>query len=88
MNLLPIGTRVQHAAHVIQRKRDYMLQQGSYEGKERARGWMQAAMAERGTVTGHLTADPSRGVSAGLEVTWDHGSVSKCLNYMVSPAAE
>jgi len=80
-----VGQRVRHSEPVIRRKRDYWNSCGREPAKSKAREWLDAAVAERGTVTAILAGDPSRGVSPGLEVTWDGGSVSRCLSYMVLP---
>ena len=81
-----IGDRVKHSGHVINRKRDYWNSCGREPMKSGARRALDAAVAERGTITAILMGDPSRGVSPGLEVKWDGGSVSRCLDYLVAPA--
>lgn len=80
---LKVGDRVKHGGIVIQRKRDYWNSCGDGRSKGAARTALDAAVAERGTVTAILPGDSKRGVSPGLEVTWDGGSVSHCLSYMV-----
>ena len=79
-----VGTRVRHSGLVIQRKRDYWNSCGREPMKSGARKALDVAVAERGTVTAILPGDSSRGVSPGLEVTWDSGSVCRCLSYMVA----
>ncbi len=81
-----VGDRVRHSGYVTQKKRDYWNQQGEYTAKSRAKKWLDDCIAERGTITAILPGDPDRGVSPGLEVKWDGGSVSRCLSYLVSPA--
>jgi hypothetical protein len=76
-----VGQRVKHSGSVINRKRDYWNQL-----KSGARKALDDAVAERGTITAILPGDSKRGVSPGLEVTWDSGSVSKCLAYLVESA--
>ena len=61
-----IGDRVKHSGTVIMRKRDYWNSCGREPMKSGARRELDRAIAERGTVTGLLTADPDRGVAAGL----------------------
>jgi hypothetical protein len=80
-----VGQRVRHSGIVIQRKRDYWNSCGREPMKSGARKALDAAIAERGTVTAILAGDSERGVSPGLEVTWDSGSVSRCLSYVVTP---
>lgn len=73
-----------HSGHVIQRKRDYWNSCGREPMKSGARKALDDAIAARGTVTALLAGDSSRGVSPGLEITWDSGIVSRCLSYMVT----
>ena len=86
MSDFAVGDRVQHSGTVINRKRDYWNSCGREPMKSGAKRALDAAVAERGTVTGILSGDPSRGVSPGLEITWDNGTVCKCLSYMVLKA--
>ena len=44
------GDRVRWAGIVIQHKRDYWLKQGEMKRKSAAKKWLDAALAERGTV--------------------------------------
>ncbi len=81
-----IGQRVKHSGHVINKKRDYWNQCGREPMKSGARKALDAAVAERGTITAILPGDPARGVSPGIEVKWDSGSVSRCLSYLVEKA--
>ena len=83
---MQIGDRVKHSGHVLMRKRDYWNSCGREPMKSGAKRVLDAAIAERGTVTAILPGDPARGVSPGLEVTWDGGSVSRCLSYLVELA--
>ena len=80
---MQIGDKVRHSGYAIRPKRDYWLSLGDYSRKERAKDALDAFIAERGTITELLPADPSRGVAKGLRVQWDNGSESKCLPYMV-----
>lgn len=81
-----VGDRVKHSGHVINRKRDYWNQCGREPMKSGAKDALEKAVAERGTITAILVGDSSRGVSPGLEVKWDSGSVSRCLSYLVEKA--
>ena len=82
-----IGQRVRHSAHVLGKKRDYWNQCGREPMKSGAKAALDKAIAERGTVTAILAGDPDRGVSPGVEVKWDNGSVSRCLSYLIAPDA-
>lgn len=81
-----IGDRVRHSGYVLQGLRDHWNRCGDYTRKTRAKAHLDAKTAERGTLVAFLPADPARGVSPGLEIHWDNGSVSKCLSYLVVPA--
>lgn len=81
-----VGNRVRHSHHVVMRKRDYWNSCGDYARKQAAKDALDKCIAERGTITALLIGDPSRGVSPGIEVVWDNGSISRCLDYMVSAA--
>jgi hypothetical protein len=81
-----IGDKVKHSGHVLNKKRDYWNSCGREPMKSGARRALDAAIAERGIVTAILPGDSSRGVSPGIEVTWDGGSVSRCLSYLVDKA--
>ena len=78
-----VGQRVKHSGPVIQKKRDYWNLQGREPMKSGAKKALDDAVKERGTVTALLAGDASRGVSPGLQVTWDNGSISNCLSYLV-----
>lgn len=84
--MLQIGQRVKHSGHAIQPKRDYWNQCGQHAQKSAAKRALDDAIAERGTVTAILDGDPSRGVSPGLQITWDNGTVCNCLAYRVCAA--
>lgn len=75
---MKVGTRVKRSASVIAKKRDYWNQQGREPAKSNAKRWLDQALAERGTVTAIL--------NPGLAVSWDDGSESTCLSYMVTEA--
>ena len=81
-----VGDRVGHSAHVLNRKRDYWNSCGREPMKSGAKAALDKAIAERGTVTALLPGDRDRGVSPGLEITWDSGSISRCLDYLVTKA--
>ena len=78
-----VGQRVKHSGYVINKKRDYWNSCGREPMKSGARKALDQAVSERGTVTALLDGDSTRGVSPGLEVTWDSGSVHRCLSYLV-----
>ncbi len=78
-----VGTRVQRSEYSLRSKRDYWQSLGREPAKSNAKRAYEDAMAERGTVSAILDADKSRGVSSGLKITWDNGTNSKCLNYMI-----
>lgn len=78
-----VGQRVKHSGRVIQQKRDYWNNQGREPMKSGAKKALDEAIAARGTITALLPGDAARGVSPGLEVTWDGGGVSRCLSYLV-----
>lgn len=78
-----IGQRVKHSGPVIQRARDYWNNQGREPQKSGARKALDEAVAQRGTITALLPGDGARGVSPGLQITWDNGSLSNCLSYRV-----
>lgn len=80
-----VGQRVRHSAYVLQRKRDYWNCCGREPMKSAAKKDLDRATAEFGTVTAILSGDPARGVSPGLRVQWDGGSVTECLRSMVAP---
>lgn len=81
-----IGQRVRHSGYVLQRKRDYWNSCGREPMKSGAKRALDDAIAERGTITAILPGDASRGVSPGVEVTWDNGTVCRSLGYMVDLA--
>lgn len=81
-----VGNRVKHSGHVINKKRDYWNSCGREPMKSGARNALDKAVAERGTVTAILPADAGRHVSPGIEVTWDGGGISRCLDYLVDLA--
>lgn len=81
-----IGDKVKHGGGVIERKRDYWNQCGREPHKSGARKALDDAIAERGTITGILTADFVKGTSDGYEVLWDNGSTCKCMTHMVQRA--
>lgn len=81
-----VGARVRHSAHVLMRKRDYWNSCGREPMKSGAKRALDAAIAERGTITAILPGDRERGVSPGIEVQWDGGGVSRCLDYLVEIA--
>lgn len=81
-----VGQRVRYSGYVTQQKRDYWCSCGREPMKSGAKKALDDAVAARGTVTALLPGDTSRGVSPGLEVTWDDGTLSKCLSYIVMEA--
>ena len=77
---MEIGTRVKQSRFVTDKKRDYWNQQGREPAKSNAKCWLDEALAERGTVMAIL--------NPGLAISWDNGSVSTCLTYMVTEVNE
>lgn len=75
---LTVGTRVRHSGYVLRGKRDYWNQCGREPMKSGAKRALDAAIAERGTITEVL--------HNGYRVQWDNGSVSQCLSYLVEKA--
>ena len=80
-----VGTRIKKSGYSLRGKRDYWQSLGREPAKSNAKQAYENAQAERGTISAILNADRSKGISAGLEITWDNGSISKCLNYMIEP---
>ncbi len=81
-----IGQRVRHSGYALRSDRDWWLAQGDYTKKQRAKDTYDKRCAERGTITAILPGDAARGIAPGLQVTWDNGSVSKCLSCRVERA--
>ena len=69
------GDRVRHSGYALQAQRDYWQMCGTEPRKSRLGDAYKARVAERGTVTAIL--------DNGVEVTWDNGSVSRCLSSRV-----
>ena len=78
-----MGARVRPSAYALRSRRDSYL---SVTGPERKRReeWYRKEAAKRGVVTA-LIEHPRQ---AGLEVTWQDGTISRCLPYMVEQDAE
>ena len=83
-----IGDRVKHSGYALMSERDYWQGCGTEPRKSRLGDAYKAKCAERGTVTAILSGDSNRGVSPGIEVTWDSGSVSRCLTSRVEMARD
>ena len=83
-----VGDRVKRSDYALRSKRDYWLSQGEYSRRNRAKEAYDTAVAERGTIAEILPADSSRGVAAGLRITWDNGMESRCLPGMVEIAKD
>lgn len=83
---MKVKDRVKQSGYSLQSKRDYWQSQGREPVKSNAKRAYQEACKERGTITAILPADSSRGISAGFEVTWDNGLVSRCLGYRIELA--
>jgi hypothetical protein len=78
------GTRVKPSAYALRSRRDHYLDASGAERDKRKR-WHDTEAARRGTVT--VLLPDQRGIaSPGVEVTWDGGAVSRCLDYMLEPA--
>ncbi len=78
-----IGDKVKNSGYVINKKRDYWNSCGREPMKSGARTALDEAIAARGVITAILPAKESY-ISPGIEVKWDCGSVSRCLDYLVS----
>ena len=78
-----IGDRVRQSGYALRPYKDSWLN----EGREPSKGYKKDAydklLAERGTVTAILPGNPAKYISPGIEVKWDHGSISHCLDYRV-----
>jgi hypothetical protein len=80
---MKIEDRVKQSGYSLKGKRDYWQSLGREPAKSNAKQAYQKACNERGTITAILQANKSRGISAGFEVTWDNGTVSRCLGYRI-----
>lgn len=80
---MKIGDKVKQSGYSLQGKRDYWQSRGREPAKSNAKRDYEKACNDRGTITAILQADRSRGISAGFEVTWDNGMVSRCLGYRI-----
>lgn len=81
-----IGDRVKPSAHALRGLRDGYLSRGAGD-RERWKRWHDAEAAQRGTVTA-LLPDPKELAAPGIEVTWDGGAISRCLDYRVELVEE
>jgi len=86
LNGFSVGDRVRNSGLVTQRARDYWNSCGREPMKSGAKQALDECIAARGTVISILPGDYSRGVSPGIEVAWDDGTVSKCLTYRIDHA--
>lgn len=86
MSGFAVGDRVRRSGYVTQRARDYWNNCGREPMKSGAKAALDKAIADRGTVTELLVGDSSRGVSPGLAIQWDDGTICSCLPYMVAKA--
>jgi hypothetical protein len=77
---LQVGDRVRHSGYALTADRDYWQGCGTEPRKSRLKEAYLKRVAERGTVTAVL--------DNGLEVTWDGGSVSRCLSSRVQSAQQ
>ena len=81
--MFKIGDRVRHCTKMLYDARDSWQS----EGREPYKGYKKDAYdklcAERGTVTAFLPGNPAKYISPGIEVKWDNGSISHCLDYRV-----
>lgn len=73
--MLAIGNTVKKSGYALKPARDYWLGCGDYTRKNRAKEALDKATALRGIVT-----EISKG---GCKVTWNDGTESNCLDYMV-----
>jgi len=82
------GKRVKRSWRSLRSLHDRVLSCGIASRKAVLQAEFDAQSEQRGTVTSILEEVPERGVACGLEVTWDGGTVSKCLPYMVDLAED
>lgn len=75
--MFKIGDRVKHSGYATRGLHDAWCNAGDYTRKANYRAALDKMYAERGTVTAIIAAVPSRHVASGVEVTWDHGSISR-----------
>lgn len=80
---MKIGTRVKQSEYNLRGKRDYWQSLGREPAKSNAKRAYEKAQKERGAITEIIAKDRKKGISSGLEITWDNGQISRCLNYMV-----
>ena len=78
----PIGQTVKLSGYALESSRMYWLGLGHEPAKTRARDNYHAKQAARGIVTAHC---PTKHSQAAIEITWDSGPKSTCLDYMVEP---
>lgn len=86
------GQRVRHDDASIRRKWENYLLQGEMGRKSQAKDWHDAYAAERGTVTECGRSESPVFVRSFapwiVTVKWDHGPVSKSLDYCVVAVTE
>jgi hypothetical protein len=79
-----VGDRVKPSLSALRSKRDHYLDASGSE-REKRKGWHDKEAAKRGTVTA-LNADPRGICSPTLDISWDGGAMSSCLDYTVEHA--
>jgi len=77
------GKRVKRSWRSLRSLHDRVLSCGIATRKAVLQKEFDEQSEQRGTVTNILEEVPERGIASGLEVTWDDGTVSKCLPYLV-----
>lgn len=78
-----VGMRIKPSLYALRSLRDsYLDKVGA--ARDRAKAYHDKEAAQRGTVTA-LLPDPKGLCSPGLEITWDDGGISRCLDYRVTP---
>ncbi len=70
------GDRVKFSGTVIQRKRDFWLNQGRWAEKSAAKGWIDVATAARGTVEG---CEHGKYCPWVVEVRMDDGTLHRSI---------
>ena len=77
--MIQVNDRVKPSEYALRSKRDYWLQCGRYDQKQRAKEALDREQDKRGIVT-EITEH--NGIK-GLVVKWLDGTVSHCLPYRV-----
>lgn len=85
MPLLSVGDRVKPSAYALRAKLDEVHKYLQGRERDQRQAWYDEAASKRGTVTA-LNPPTKYHPHVSPEVTWDSGSVSKCMACMVELA--